>query len=128
MKSFKAPLKTILLTHGFLALIAAVCVVGILYAEPAILYVVFLMFALWRWYQILNVPIQVNILDDGDLEFRGIVSRKRLRPDELTRVKKVARGIYIEWPEGTVNLYGNMEGASELLEYLVRANPGLTSS
>jgi hypothetical protein len=125
VKTYKAPRKTILFTHGFIALIAAACVVGILYAEPTIMYVVFLMFALWRWYQILRVPIAVTIRDEGELELRGLIGRTRVRPEELTRVRKVARGIYMEWPEGTVNLYGNMEGVDELMEYLRRANPRL---
>lgn len=124
MRSYRARRSTIWITHGFLAAIVAVCVVGVLFARPTILYVVFLMFALWRWYQILAVPIEVRV-DDGRLELRSAVGRKSVAIDEVTRVKRAGRGIYIEYPEGSFNLYGDMEGAEEFLEHLQEAKPGL---
>ncbi len=128
MKTYRAQRSTILFTNGFLALIVLVCVIGVIFAEPTILYAVFLMFALWRWYQILSVPIEVRVHDDGSVEFRGVIGSRSIRPEEIERMKKVARGIYIEYREGTFNLYGNMEGIEELLDYLKEANPGLELS
>ena len=128
MKTYKAQRKTILFTNGFIALIALACVIGIIFAEPTILYAVFLMFALWRWYQILSVPIEVRVHDDGNVEFRGAIGTRSVRPQEIRQMKKVARGIFIEYPEGTFNLYGNMKGIEELLAYLVEENPDLEMS
>jgi hypothetical protein len=128
MKTYRARRQTILFTNGFIALIALACVIGIIFAEPTILYAVFLMFALWRWYQILSVPIEVRVQDDGSVEFRGLIGKRSIRPEAIAQMKKVARGIFIEYPEGTFNLYGNMEGIEELLAYIREANPDLEMS
>jgi hypothetical protein len=125
MKIYRARRKTVLWTNGILVLIGLLCVFGIVFAEPAILYAVFLMFTLFRWYQILRVPIEVTIHDDGALEFRGVIGMRKIQPKQIERLKRVGRGIYIEHPEGTFNLYGNMEGIEELLAYMTNVNPNL---
>ncbi len=125
MKTYRAQRKTILFTNGSLVLIGLVCLFGIIFAEPAILYAVFLMFTLYRWYQILRVPIEVRVHDDGALEFRGVIGSRKIQPKQIERLRRVGRGIYIEYPEGTFNLYGNMEGIDELLAYMTNANPNL---
>ena len=125
MRTYRAPRSTILFTNGFLALIVLVIVMGILYAEPTILYAVFLLFALWRWYQILSAPTEIRVMEDGSIEFRGVIGRRSVRPEEVTLLKKVARGYYLECPTGSLNLYGNMAGIEEFVAYLRSANPGL---
>ena len=125
MKTYRARRKTILFTNGILVFIALLCLIRIVFAEPALLYAVFLMFTLFRWYQILRVPIEVRVHDDGAVEFRGVIGVSVIRPREIERLKRVGRGIYIEYPDGTFNLYGNMEGIEELLAYLTNANPEL---
>ncbi len=124
MKTYRARRFTMVFTHVFLGVIVAVCVFGIVYAQPTILYVVFLMFALYRWYQILGVPTEVRVTDDR-VELRSPIGKRTVPIEELTRVKKVGHGIYMEWPEGTANLYGDMEGAAELVGFLKEKRPEL---
>jgi hypothetical protein len=125
MRTYRAKRSTMIFTHAFLGVIVAVCVFGIVYAQPTILYVVFLIFALYRWYQILGVPTEVRVTDDDQVELRSAIGKKTVAIDELTRVKKVGHGIYLEWPEGTANLYGDMEDAAELVGFLREKRPEL---
>lgn len=125
MKCYRAKRSTLVLTFGFLAFLTALTVLGVFYAEPQLFFVVFLFVLVWRWSQLLKTPVEVRTRDDGVVEFRGVVGRKELRPDQIRRVLRVGRGYWIEHGAGSLNLYGNMEGIEDFLAGLRAMNPEL---
>ncbi|UCC72999.1 MAG: hypothetical protein JSV86_00055 [Gemmatimonadota bacterium] len=125
MKSYRAKRSTLVFTLGFLGLLTALTVFGVFYAEPQLFFVAFLLVLAWRWRQILKTPVEVRVRDDGAIEFRGIIGGTVLSVDQIRRVVRVGRGYWLEHADGSLNLYGNMEGIEEFLAELRAVNPEL---
>jgi hypothetical protein len=125
MKCYRAKRSTLVLTFGFLAFLTLLTIFGVFYAEPQLFFVAFLLVLAWRWSQLLKTPVEVRVRDDQVLEFQGVVGRKELRVDQITRVMRVGRGYWLEHSDGSLNLYGNMEGIDDFLAYLRGVNPAL---
>ncbi len=125
MKTYRTKKSTLVFTLGFLALITAVTIFGIFYAEPRAFFVALLAVLAFRWYQILKSPAVVVVRDDGVIEFRSPLGRLPLRIEQIKQIKRVGGGYWLEHQSGSLNLYGNMEGIKDLLSQLQAANPAL---
>ena len=125
MKTYRAKRSTLVLTFGFLAFLTVLTVFGVFYAEPQLFFVAFLLVLAWRWNQLLKTPVEVRERDDDVIEFRGVIGRKELRVESMKRVMRVGRGYWLEHSEGSLNLYGNMEGIEDFLAHLREQNPAL---
>ncbi|NIN72961.1 MAG: hypothetical protein GTO46_13745 [Gemmatimonadetes bacterium] len=125
MKCYRAKRSTLVLTFGFLGILTALTVFGVFYAEPRLFFVAFLFVLAWRWNQLLKTAVEVRARDDRVIEFRGVIGRKELSVDRIRRVMRVGRGYWIEHGDGSINLYGNMEGIDEFLAQLRALNPAL---
>lgn len=125
MKTYRAKRSTVVFTFGFLVLLTALTIFGAFYAEPQLFFVAFLLVLAWSWNQRLKTPLEVRERDDGVIEFRGVIGRTELRVDEIKRVMRVGRGYWLEHGDGSLNLYGNMEGIEDFLAHLRAANPEL---
>jgi hypothetical protein len=125
MKCYRAKRSTLVFTFGFLGVLTVLTVFGVFYAEPQLFFAAFLLVLAWRWNQLLKSPVEVRIRDDGALEFRGIIGRTELSVDQIKRVMRVGRGYWLEHNDGSLNLYGNMEGIEDFLAHLRAADPAL---
>ena len=124
-KVYRAKRSTLIFTFGFLSLLTALTIFGVFYAEPQLFFVAFLLVLAWSWNQRLKTLVEVRTRDDGVIEFRGVIGRGELRVDHIRRVMQVGRGYLIEHGDGSLSLYGNMEGINEFLAELRAMNPAL---
>lgn len=125
MKEYTAKRSTLVFTLGFLGVLTSLTIFGVFFAEPRLFFAAFLLVLAWRWYQILRTPVKIQVKDDDTIEFRGLIGRVVLSPDRIKRIMQVGRGYWVEYPEGSLNVYGNMEGVEDFLSYLKSANPAL---
>jgi hypothetical protein len=125
MKCYRAKRSTLVLTFGFLGLLTALTVFGVFFAEPQLFFVAFLLVLALSWHQRLKTLVEVRTRDDGVIEFRGVIGRGELSVDQIRRVMRVGRGYWIEHTDGSLALYGNMEGIDEFLSELRAMNPAL---
>jgi hypothetical protein len=125
MREYRAKRSTLVFTLGFLGVLTLLTILGVFFAEPRLFFVAFLLVLAWRWYQILKTPVKIQVEDDDTIEFRGLIGRVVLSPDRINRIMRVGRGYWVEYPEGSLNVYGNMEGLEDFLAYLKSANPAL---
>lgn len=114
---------SLIFTFGTLAALTAMTVVGILFFEPAALFAVFLLYPIWKAWQLLRVPTDVRFVEDGRVEFRGPARRILLDPYAIKEIKRVGGGHWLRYEGGSINLYGNMEREDELFARLKAANP-----
>ncbi len=63
--------------------------------------------------------------DDGSLEFRSLVGRRVLAPQQIRRVRRVGRYWSLEHEGGSINLYANMEDLQGFIAGLQAINPSL---
>lgn len=125
MKTYRAKRSTLVFTFGFLGLLTVLTVFGVFYAEPRLFFVAFLLVLAWRWNQLLKTPVEARIGDDGVIEFRGVIGRTELRVGQIKRILRVGRGYWLEHGNGSLNLYGNMEGIEDFLAQLQAMDPAL---
>jgi hypothetical protein len=125
VKTYRAKRSTLVFTFGFLGTLTALTIIGVFYAEPQLFFAAFLLVLAWRWNQLLKTPVEVRMRDDGVIEFRSVVGRRELRVDEIKRVMRVGRGYWLEYGDGSLNLYGNMEGIEDFLAHLRAVDPAL---
>lgn len=115
--------RSLFLTFGTLAALAALTVIGIFLFEPAALFVAFLLYPIWKASQLLKVPTDIRFVEDGRVEFRGPAKRLVLDPRAIREIKRVGGGHWLKYEGGSINLYGNMEREGELFARLKAANP-----
>jgi hypothetical protein len=125
MREYRAKRSTLIFTLGFLGFFTMVVVFGVFFAEPKALFIAFLAYLGWRWYQILRTPVVIRVREDDSIELHSLVHRVVLQPDRIKRILRVARGYWMEYEGGSVSLYGNMKGIQDLLSYLQTRNPTL---
>lgn len=125
MTEYKARKKTVVLTVGFLAVLTLLSVFGLFFAQPRWFFVAILFALAWEWYRHLRAPVSIRVQDEGTIEFRGLVGRIVLRPEQIKRVRRAGRYCTLEHGGSAINLYTNMERLEEFLSYLQAANPGL---
>jgi hypothetical protein len=125
MREYRAKRSTVLFTIGFLALMTALSVVGLLLAEPRWFFVVILFALAWERYRHMRAPVRIVVKDDGSMRFRGLLSQTELDPKDITRIRRAGRYCSLEHDGRTTNLYANMEGMKEFLAGLLSANPDI---
>ncbi len=125
MGECKARRKTVVFTVGFLTVFTVVVIFGAIYAEPRLLYAVFLLYLGWRWYQVLRTPLVVRFAGDRPIEIKSLARRIFLEPGQIEKITQVGRGYWMVYEGGSLTLFGNMLGLEEFFAYLRSSNPGL---
>ncbi len=125
MKEYRAKKSTLVFTLGFLSVLTAVTIFGVFFAPPRWFFIVLLVAIAWEWYRHLKAPVTIRMRDDGSLEFKSLVGRRMLTPQQIRRVRRVGRYFSLEHEKGSINLYANMEDLQEFLDSLQALNPSL---
>lgn len=120
---YRVSRRSLILTFGALAALTALTLVGVFFFDPAALFVVFLLYPIWKLSQLLKVPTEIRFAENGGVEFRGPARRVRLDPGAIREIKRVGGGHWLRYDGGSMNLYGNIEREDELFARLKAANP-----
>ncbi len=92
------------------------------------LYVLWLAVLALLWWTWLRLPLEIRVIKDHTLEFRGILRRTVLAPGDLIGLKaSLAPGLVIlKYKQGSLRLFSRMPEFGELLATLTALNPDMT--
>jgi hypothetical protein len=125
MKKYTVKKSVVIATLSFLGLLTLLTLFGLVYAEPRVFFAALVLYLGWRWYQIARTPLAVSVLDDGRVEFRGLLGRTALEAGEIKLIRRAGRGYVLEHSGGSIPLYGAIERFNEFVLNVKAANPSL---
>lgn len=80
----------------------------------------------WIWYVYLRVPFEIKMLDDNSLEFRGILGRTTVSPQDIKSIKAEPLSVgflNLKYTKGNIRLHNRMTGLYELIATVKSLNP-----
>ena len=82
----------------------------------------------WVWYRLLcKVPLEVGWRDEGFLVFRSVMGSAKVAVNDIISIKEesyfVPRSIKVKHTQGTIKIYGRLNGFEELLDRVIAINP-----
>lgn len=83
---------------------------------------------LWLWYQVLRVPFQIKIREDGSIEFSSPLKRVVLSPEEIKSIKAyplLAGQVRVRHSTGTLKLFSQMHDFHDFVSTVKSLNSSI---